>query len=126
MLCKWRVQRADWKQVRRVEKGYDTGTWGKNALCTENTFVARVLYSSSHKERAMLVVPLPEKETDSAGSRAGEALRKSCRLGLLLEKLFFLSSPHSPRVDGFRWGGRPSRWLTAYRYENSGKVLDWW
>ena len=51
----------------------------------------------------MLVLPLPEKETDSAGSRAGEALRNSCRLGHLLEKLFLLPSfSHLPRVDGFR------------------------
>jgi len=40
----------------------------------------------------MLAMPLPEKETDSAGSRAGEELRRSCRLGLLLEKPFFLLS----------------------------------
>jgi len=72
----------------------------------------------------MLVVPLPERETDPAGTRAGEMLRKTCRLGLFLEKTFsssfFFLFSHSPRVNGFRWAGRPSRSLTV----DSSRVLE--
>lgn len=111
---------AGWEQVWRVEKGTGTnagaGTWPKNAFVG----CAIIIIGESDAGRAAA------RETDSAGSRAGEMLRKSCRLGFFLEKtfssFFILSFSHSPRVDGFRWAGRPSRSSTV----DSSRVLDWY